>query len=101
MELLLINHPLDCPICDKGGECPLQNQAMTSGRTESRFVETKRTFPKPLPISSQVLLARGRCVLCQRCTRFSEQTGGAPFIELLERGPEQQTGVADDKPFQS
>jgi len=101
MELLLINHPLDCPVCDKGGECPLQNQAMTSGRTESRFVETKRTFPKPLPISSQVLLDRERCVLCQRCTRFSEQIVGDPFIELLERGSEQQVGVADDQPFQS
>ncbi|WP_214364692.1 NADH-quinone oxidoreductase subunit G [Pseudonocardia sp. H11422] len=101
MELLLINHPLDCPICDKGGECPLQNQAMTSGRTDSRFVEAKRTFPKPLPISSQVLLDRERCVLCQRCTRFSEQIGGDPFIDLLERGASQQIGVAQDKPFQS
>jgi NADH-quinone oxidoreductase subunit G len=101
MELLLINHPLDCPICDKGGECPLQNQAMTSGRTESRFVETKRTFVKPLPISTEVLLDRERCVLCQRCTRFSEQIAGDPFIELLERGAEQQIGVAADKPFQS
>ncbi|MHA6792607.1 NADH-quinone oxidoreductase subunit G [Pseudonocardia bannensis] len=101
MELLLINHPLDCPICDKGGECPLQNQAMAHGRTDSRFVETKRTFPKPLPISSQVLLDRERCVLCQRCTRFSEQIGGDPFIDLLERGAEQQIGVAQDKPFQS
>ncbi len=101
MELLLINHPLDCPICDKGGECPLQNQAMTSGRTDSRFEETKRTFPKPLPISSQVLLDRERCVLCQRCTRFSEEIAGDPFIELLERGAQQQVGVADDKPFQS
>ena len=86
MELLLINHPLDCPICDKGGECPLQNQAMTSGRTDSRFLETKRTFPKPLPISTQVLLDRERCVLCQRCTRFSEEIAGDPFIDLLERG---------------
>ncbi|MBW0093558.1 NADH-quinone oxidoreductase subunit G [Pseudonocardia sp. KRD-184] len=101
MELLLINHPLDCPICDKGGECPLQNQAMTSGRTESRFVETKRTFPKPLPISTQVLLDRERCVLCQRCTRFSEEIAGDPFIDLLERGANQQVGVAEDKPFQS
>jgi NADH-quinone oxidoreductase subunit G len=101
MELLLINHPLDCPICDKGGECPLQNQAMTSGRTESRFEETKRTFPKPIPISSQVLLDRERCVLCQRCTRFSEEIAGDPFIELLERGAQQQVGVADDQPFQS
>jgi NADH-quinone oxidoreductase subunit G len=101
MELLLINHPLDCPICDKGGECPLQNQAMTGGREDSRFVDRKRTFPKPLPISTQVLLDRERCVLCQRCTRFSEQIAGDPFIELLERGANQQIGVAQDKPFQS
>ncbi|HKN54787.1 MAG TPA: NADH-quinone oxidoreductase subunit G [Amycolatopsis sp.] len=95
MELLLINHPLDCPICDKGGECPLQNQAMAHGRAESRFVDTKRTFPKPLPISSQVLLDRERCVLCQRCTRFSAQIAGDPFIELLERGAHQQIGTAE------
>src|SRR5690242_10564826 len=101
MELLLINHPLDCPICDKGGECPLQNQAMSNGRADSRFVERKRTFPKPIAISTQVLLDRERCVLCQRCTRFSEQIAGDPFIDLLERGAEQQIGVAEDKPFQS
>src|SRR5919205_923942 len=101
MELLLIKHPLDCPICDKGGECPLQNQAMSTGRTDSRFVDEKRTFPKPLAISTQVLLDRERCVLCQRCTRFSEQIAGDPFIELLERGAQQQIGVAQDKPFQS
>ncbi|WP_432849402.1 NADH-quinone oxidoreductase subunit G [Amycolatopsis sp. CA-161197] len=95
MELLLINHPLDCPICDKGGECPLQNQALAHGRTESRFVDTKRTFPKPLPISTQVLLDRERCVLCQRCTRFSAQVAGDPFIELLERGAHQQIGTAE------
>jgi NADH-quinone oxidoreductase subunit G len=95
MELLLINHPLDCPICDKGGECPLQNQALAHGRTESRFVDTKRTFPKPLPISSQVLLDRERCVLCQRCTRFSSEIAGDPFIELLERGAHQQIGTAE------
>ncbi|WAL65216.1 NADH-quinone oxidoreductase subunit G [Amycolatopsis cynarae] len=93
MELLLINHPLDCPICDKGGECPLQNQAMAHGRTDSRFVEKKRTFPKPLPISTQVLLDRERCVLCQRCTRFSAQIAGDPFIDLLERGAQQQIGT--------
>ena len=95
MELLLINHPLDCPICDKGGECPLQNQAMAHGRSESRFVDTKRTFAKPLPISSQVLLDRERCVLCQRCTRFSREIAGDPFIELLERGAHQQVGTAE------
>ena len=101
MELLLINHPLDCPICDKGGECPLQNQAMSNGRAESRFVDVKRTFPKPVSVSSQVLLDRERCVLCQRCTRFSEQIAGDPFIDLLERGAHQQIGTSTDVPFQS
>jgi NADH-quinone oxidoreductase subunit G len=101
MELLLINHPLDCPICDKGGECPLQNQAMSNGRAESRFHEIKRTFPKPIAISSNVLLDRERCVLCQRCTRFSEQIAGDPFIDLLERGANQQIGTSEEQPFQS
>jgi NADH-quinone oxidoreductase subunit G len=101
MELLLINHPLDCPICDKGGECPLQNQAMSNGRADSRFVEQKRTFPKPIAISSNVLLDRERCVLCQRCTRFSEQIAGDPFIDLLERGAQQQIGTSEEVPFQS
>ncbi|MDQ4102626.1 MAG: NADH-quinone oxidoreductase subunit G, partial [Actinomycetota bacterium] len=101
MELLLINHPLDCPVCDKGGECPLQNQAMSNGRADSRFIDTKRTFAKPIAISSQVLLDRERCVLCARCTRFSEQIAGDAFIEMLERGPAQQVGVAAQQPFQS
>jgi NADH-quinone oxidoreductase subunit G len=101
MELLLINHPLDCPICDKGGECPLQNQAMSNGRPETRFEDVKRTFPKPINISSQVLLDRERCVLCARCTRFSQQIAGDPFIELLERGALQQVGIAPGEPFQS
>jgi NADH-quinone oxidoreductase subunit G len=101
MELLLINHPLDCPVCDKGGECPLQNQAMSNGRAETRFEDVKRTFPKPISISSQVLLDRERCVLCARCTRFSEQIAGDPFIELLERGAQQQVGIAPGEPFQS
>ena len=82
MELLLINHPLDCPVCDKGGECPLQNQAMSNGRGTSRFEDVKRTYPKPINISSQVLLDRERCVLCARCTRFSDQIAGDPFIAL-------------------
>ncbi|MGY5884000.1 NADH-quinone oxidoreductase subunit G [Modestobacter lacusdianchii] len=101
MELLLVNHPLDCPVCDKGGECPLQNQAMSNGRAETRFVETKRTYPKPLPISSQVLLDRERCVLCARCTRFSQQVAGDPFIELFERGALEQVAVYEDEPFES
>src|SRR5215831_2131317 len=101
MEMLLINHPLDCPICDKGGECPLQNQAMSNGRGESRFDGPKRTFPKPVPISSQVLLDRERCISCARCTRFSAQIAGDPFIELLERGSEQQVGIEATQPFDS
>lgn len=101
MELLLINHPLDCPVCDKGGECPLQNQAMSSGRSESRFVDVKRTYPKPIPLSSEVLLDRERCVLCARCTRFSQQIAGDPFIELIERGALQQVGIYENEPFES
>ena len=101
MELLLINHPLDCPVCDKGGECPLQNQAMSNGRAETRFEDVKRTFPKPIAVSSQVLLDRERCVLCARCTRFSDQIAGDRFIDLLERGAQQQVGIAPGEPFQS
>ena len=93
MELLLINHPLDCPICDKGGECPLQNQAMANGQGSSRFSEVKRTFPKPIRISTQVLLDRERCILCQRCTRFSKEIAGDPFIDLQMRGAHQQIGT--------
>ena len=101
LELLLINHPLDCPVCDKGGECPLQNQAMNYGGGESRFHDVKRTYPKPLAISSQVLLDRERCVLCARCTRFSQQIAGDPFIELFERGALQQVAIYADQPFES
>jgi NADH-quinone oxidoreductase subunit G len=101
MEFLLLNHPLDCPVCDKGGECPLQNQAMSNGRPEARFDGVKRTYPKPIPISSQVLLDRERCVLCARCTRFSDQIAGDPFIELLERGDLQQVGIYAEQPFES
>jgi NADH-quinone oxidoreductase subunit G len=93
IEFLLINHPLDCPVCDKGGECPLQNQAMSNGRSTSRYTETKRTFPKPIRVSTQVLLDRERCVLCQRCTRFSKEIAGDPFIDLQMRGAQQQIGT--------
>ena len=101
LELLLINHPLDCPVCDKGGECPLQNQTMSNGPGQSRFHDQKRTFPKPIAISSQVLLDRERCVLCARCTRFSQQIAGDPFIEMFERGALQQVAVYTDEPFES
>ncbi len=101
MELLLINHPLDCPMCDKGGECPLQNQAMSNGRADSRFTDVKRTFAKPINISSQVLLDRERCILCARCTRFSDQIAGDPFIDMQERGALQQVGIYANEPFES
>jgi NADH-quinone oxidoreductase subunit G len=101
MEFLLINHPLDCPMCDKGGECPLQNQAMSNGRGESRFVEEKREFEKPVPISTGVLLDRERCISCTRCVRTSEEIAGDDFIEFLDRGPQQYIGTAAGKPFNS
>jgi NADH-quinone oxidoreductase subunit G len=101
MEMLLINHPLDCPMCDKGGECPLQNQAMSNGRGETRFTFEKRTFDKPVAISTEVLLDRERCISCTRCTRTSEEIAGDPFIEFLGRGPGQMIGTAEGKPFNS
>jgi NADH-quinone oxidoreductase subunit G len=101
MELLLVNHPLDCPMCDKGGECPLQNQAMSTGRTDSRFHEQKREYPKPINISSQVLLDRERCVLCQRCTRFSSEIAGDSFIDLMDRSSAEQINIDPEEPFNS
>lgn len=97
MEFLLINHPLDCPICDKGGECPLQNQAMTEGRGKSRFTDAKRTYPKPLRLTSQIMLDRDRCILCQRCVRFGKEIAGDAFIDLQGRGG--GTAPTDDHYF--
>jgi len=101
LEFLLLNHPLDCPVCDKGGECPLQNQTLTHGPAESRFKDVKRTYEKPIAISSQVLLDRERCVLCARCTRFSQQIAGDPFIDLFERGALEQVAIFEEEPFTS
>jgi NADH-quinone oxidoreductase subunit G len=101
LEFLLLNHPLDCPICDKGGECPLQNQVLANGSATSRMHEEKRVFTKPIAVSSEILLDRERCVLCQRCTRFSDQIAGDKFIDLLERGSAQQIGINSAEPFQS
>ncbi|MDR1213334.1 MAG: NADH-quinone oxidoreductase subunit G [Propionibacteriaceae bacterium] len=101
LELMLINHPLDCPICDKGGECPLQNQALEHGPGQSRYDGVKRTYVKPIELSPQLLLDRERCVLCARCTRFSEQISGDPLIGLLERGAKQQVGAWSDAPYNS
>ena len=101
LELLLINHPLDCPVCDKGGECPLQDQTMAYGPGESRFVEEKRHFPKPIPISDLVHLDRERCILCDRCTRFADEIAGDPLIDFVERGYEMQVLTFPGEPFTS
>ena len=101
LEFLLLNHPLDCPVCDKGGECPLQDQTMTYGPGESRFVEEKRHFAKPIPISDLVLLDRERCILCARCTRFSDEISGDPLIEFHHRGDDTQVLTFPDERFSS
>ena len=101
MEMLLVNHPLDCPMCDKGGECPLQNQSMSNGDGETRFEGTKRKFAKPVALSTQVLLDRERCIQCARCTRFADEIAGDPLIELVERGPQEQIAIAEGVPFDS
>ena len=101
LEFLLVNHPLDCPVCDKGGECPLQDQTMSHGPGESRFVEEKRHFEKPIPISDLVMLDRERCILCDRCTRFASEVAGDPLISFLDRGYETQVNTFPGEPFSS
>ncbi len=101
LEFLLINHPLDCPICDRGGECPLQDQTMAFGPGESRYIEPKRVYRKPIPLSPLVLLDRERCVLCARCTRFCDQISGDRFIEMFARGAGQQVAIAAGEDFRS
>ncbi len=101
LELLLINHPLDCPVCDKGGECPLQDNAYSFGPGESRFVEEKRHYEKPIPISDLVFLDRERCILCDRCTRFADEVAGDPLIHFMDRGAQTQVNTFPDHPFSS
>ena len=101
LEFLLVNHPLDCPVCDKGGECPLQDQTMAYGPGESRFVEEKRHYEKPIPISDLVDLDRERCILCDRCTRFADEIAGDPLIQFTERGSSTQVLTFPDEPFSS
>ena len=101
LEFLLLNHPLDCPICDRGGECPLQDQALAFGPGESRYIEPKRVYQKPIALSPLVALDRERCVLCARCTRFCDQISGDRFIELFERGAAEQVSIAPGEDFRS
>jgi len=101
LEFLLVNHPLDCPVCDKGGECPLQDQTMAFGPGESRFVEEKRHFEKPIPVNENVYLDRERCVLCDRCTRFAGEVAGDQLIHFMERGGQTQVNTFPGEPFSS
>ena len=101
LEFLLINHPLDCPVCDRGGECPLQDQTLAFGPGESRFVEEKRHFEKPIPISDLVLLDRERCIQCGRCTRFAAEIAGDPLIDFGGRGGYTEVITYPDEPFSS
>ena len=101
LEFLLINHPLDCPVCDKGGECPLQDQTMAYGPGETRFVEEKRHFPKPIAISETVFLDRERCILCDRCTRFADEVAGDALIHFMGRGNHTEVNTFTDEPFAS
>ncbi len=101
LELLLANHPLDCPVCDKGGECPLQDQAFSHGPGESRYVEQKRHYEKPIPISDLVFLDRERCILCDRCTRFADEVAGDKLIHFISRGNNTQVMTFPDEPFVS
>jgi NADH-quinone oxidoreductase subunit G len=101
LELLLINHPLDCPVCDRGGECPLQDQTLAYGPGESRYIDPKRVYEKPIPLSPLVLLDRERCVLCARCTRFCDEISGERFIELFDRGPGERVSIAAGEEFAS
>ena len=101
LEFLLLNHPLDCPVCDKGGECPLQDQTMAYGPGESRMVEEKRHKEKPIPISDLVLLDRERCILCDRCTRFAKDVAGDPLIHFIHRGNNTEINTFPNEPFAS
>ncbi len=101
LEFLLVNHPLDCPVCDKGGECPLQDQTLAFGPGESRFVEEKRHWEKPIALSELVLLDRERCIQCARCTRFADEIAGDPQIDFAMRGDEVEVATFPGQPFTS
>jgi len=99
VEFLLINHPLDCPVCDKGGECPLQDITFGWGGGHSRFVEPKRHFRKPLELSPLIAIDRERCILCYRCVRYSQEVAEDYQLVLLERGEHSFVGTFDGHPY--
>ena len=99
VEFLLVNHPLDCPVCDKGGECPLQDIAMGWGPGRTRVTDPKRHFRKPVALSPLVRIDRERCILCYRCVRFSQDVAEDEQLQLLERGANSYVGTFDDRPY--
>lgn len=101
LEFLLINHPLDCPICDKGGECDLQDFTLRHGPGGTRFDLYKRHYSKPVPVSDRVMLDRERCILCQRCTRFSSEISMDNGLVMISRGYKMEVGTAPDSAFDS
>jgi NADH-quinone oxidoreductase subunit G len=101
LEFLLVNHPLDCPVCDKGGECPLQDQTLTFGPGDTRMVEEKRHWDKPIALSDLVLLDRERCIQCARCTRFADEIAGDPQIDFAMRGDYVEVATFPGEPFTS
>jgi NADH-quinone oxidoreductase subunit G len=101
VEFLLINHPLDCPVCDKGGECPLQDIAFGWGAGASRFVEGKRHFVKPLALSEKIAIDRERCILCYRCVRFSQEISEDYQLVLAERGAHSYVATFDGSPYEA
>ncbi len=101
LEFLLINHPLDCPICDKAGECDLQDFTLRHGPGGTRFDQHKRHYPKPVPVSNDIMLDRERCVLCQRCTRFSSEISMDNGLVMISRGYRMEVGTAPDHAFDS
>src|SRR5215472_1228463 len=101
IEFLLANHPLDCPVCDKGGECPLQDNTFGYGKGMSRFAEEKRHFVKPIPLSDKILLDRERCIMCYRCVRFTREIAGDETLTVLERGSWSEIGVMEGRTFDS
>jgi NADH dehydrogenase/NADH:ubiquinone oxidoreductase subunit G len=99
LEFILVNHPLDCPVCDKGGECPLQDLTFRYGPGNTRMTFPKRTFEKPIPISPLIALDRERCILCYRCTRFSEQIAEDGQLVAINRSSQSVIATFEDEPY--
>src|SRR2546430_2459784 len=99
LEFILVNHPLDCPVCDKGGECPLQDLTFRYGPGNTRMSFEKLTFEKPIPISPAISLDRERCILCYRCTRFSEAVSEDNRLVAVHRGAQTMIATFEDEPY--